>query len=166
MSTTRPTSPTSPMPLATADPAVVGPVTPTATGPGDPVSTPVAAPVPGSEGAAVPVPATPAGPLSADDLAAVRTVVLAAHPDTVPELVGGDSVAALLASVGPAREAFARVVATVRDPAAAGAAQAAMGPTVPSRPAVVPAVPAGSSPALAIDPDLIPPAEKLSLIHI
>jgi len=95
---------------------------------------------PGEGASAVAEPAlSPAGTLPPEDLAAVRAVVLAAHPDTIPELVGGETVAALLASVGPAREAFARVAATVR----------------------VPAVPAGSSPALAIDPDHLPATEKI-----
>ena len=40
------------------------------------------------------------------DLDAVRDLVLRAHPDVVPELVAGDSVAALLASVEPVRSAY------------------------------------------------------------
>jgi hypothetical protein len=45
-----------------------------------------------------------------EELALVREVVLRAHPDAVPELIVGESVAELLASVEPARSAFARIV--------------------------------------------------------
>ena len=55
-------------------------------------------------------------PESVDDLTAVRDVVLRAHPDTVPELIAGESISALLASVEPAREAYRRVLDTSRQP--------------------------------------------------
>ena len=160
MSAPSPTSPTPPVPVATASPAPAVPVTPPATGTGDPAGIPAPAttasivtPTTG----AVPGHVTPAGAVApvtdditpstatAEDLAAVRTVVLAAHPDAVPELVRGETVADLLASVGPAREAFARIAATVREPGAS----------------TIPTVPAGSSPALPPDPDLIPATEKI-----
>jgi hypothetical protein len=74
----------------------------------------------------------------------VRELVLRAHPDVVPELVTGDSVAALIASVEPARAAYARLadaLAQVR-PAAA-------------------AVPAGGGTPITVDPDRLPAAEKI-----
>ncbi len=86
-----------------------------------------------------------------DDLTAVRNLVLRAHPDTVPELIAGESIAALLASVEPAQEAYRRVLDT---------AQTAAGEPAPVAP-TVPAVPAGSSPALVVDPDRLPPTEKI-----
>ena len=44
-----------------------------------------------------------------DDLSAVRTLILEAHPDVVPDLVTGATVAELLASVEGARAAYAAV---------------------------------------------------------
>lgn len=64
----------------------------------------------------------------ADALAMVREVVLRAHPDAVPELIAGATIGELLASVVPARAAYARVRETV-----------AGGSAVP------PAVPAGAA---------------------
>ena len=78
------------------------------------------------------------------DLDAVREMVLRAHPDIVPELVAGDSVAALLASVEPARSAYARLAE------AWGEAQ----------PQPV-SVPAGGGAPFPIDPAKIPSAEKI-----
>ena len=77
-------------------------------------------------------------------LAKVRELVLAAHPDVVAELVGGDSFDAILASVEPARSAYARITEQVRQQAAPSehAQQpAAALPTAP--PAPPPSVPAG-----------------------
>ncbi len=54
------------------------------------------------------------------ELDAVRQVVLAAYPDSVPELIQGATVPALLASIEPARAAYARVAESVAGPAAAG----------------------------------------------
>ena len=85
-----------------------------------------------------------------DDVAAVREVVLRAHPDAVPEMIGGGTVAELLASVEPARAAYARVIA---------AASPEM-PAAPARPGT-PVVPAGDAPAFAVDPDQLPPVEKI-----
>lgn len=87
-------------------------------------------------------------PEPGDDLAAVRDLVLRAHPDTVPELISGDSISSLLASVEPAREAYRRVLDAVQ-----------VSPAVPA--VAVPAVPAGSAPALVVDPDRLPPTEKI-----
>ena len=81
-----------------------------------------------------------------NDITAVREVVLSAYPDCVPELVQGDTVAELLASVESARAAYARVA-----------------DTVPARVEAVstpPPVPAGGSSAV-IDPGELPAAEKV-----
>jgi hypothetical protein len=85
-----------------------------------------------------------------DDLAAVREVVLRAHPDAVPELIAGDSITELLASVEPARAAYARVVAAASPET----------PTSYVKP-VAPVVPAGDAPVFAVDPDQLPPVEKI-----
>lgn len=55
-------------------------------------------------------PARP-GELTPDQLAQLRDTLIAAHPQAVPELIAGDSFAALLASVGPARAAWSRISA-------------------------------------------------------
>ncbi len=56
---------------------------------------------------------TPPGDLTPEQLAQLRDTLVAAHPGAVPELIAGDSFAALLASVGPARAAYARISAEV-----------------------------------------------------
>lgn len=81
------------------------------------------------------------------DIAAIRDLVLKAHPDVVPELITGTSVAALLASIEPAQAAYGRLLESVRS----GQSQATS----------VPAVPAGGSAPVPIDPDRLPPAEKI-----
>jgi hypothetical protein len=81
-------------------------------------------------------PAPPAG----GDLDAVRELVLRAHPDVVPELIDGDSIEALLASVEPARAAWRRLAERFDAP---------------------PAVPAGGHPAAAVDPDRLSAGEKI-----
>ena len=81
--------------------------------------------------------------LTPEELASVRDLALAAHQDVVPELVGGANMAEILASLEPARAAFARAVATR--------------PTTPAPPTV----PAGAAPRLAIDPDRLPTTEKI-----
>lgn len=45
------------------------------------------------------------------DLARVRDLVLAAHPDVVPEMVQGETFDELMASVDPARTAYQRIAA-------------------------------------------------------
>ena len=80
-----------------------------------------------------------------DDLSAVRDLVLKAHADVVPELIQGDSIAALLASVEPAQSAYTRIASTIR-------------PTVGS---ALPNVPAGGSPPVVIDLDRLPASEKI-----
>ena len=84
--------------------------------------------------------------LGANDLAAVRELALRAHPQTVPELVGGDSVEAILASIEPAAAAYQRI--------AEGVAANAPAP-------VAPVVPAGSAPPVAFDPERLPSVEKI-----
>jgi hypothetical protein len=87
-----------------------------------------------------------AGEPAHPDLEEVRKLVLLAHPDVVPELVTGETVAALLASVEPARSAYARLAGTWREER-----EAATGAMVP----------AGGGAPIAIDPDRLPAAEKI-----
>lgn len=54
------------------------------------------------------------GPPEDGALARVRDLILRAHPDVVPELVTGATFDELLASVEPARAAYARVAARSR----------------------------------------------------
>ena len=44
------------------------------------------------------------------DLVAVRDLVLKANPDVIPEMIAGDSFDAMMQSVGPARDAYKRIV--------------------------------------------------------
>jgi hypothetical protein len=81
-----------------------------------------------------------------DDLRAVRDLILGAHPEIVPELVMGSTIAELTASVATARAAYQRVAEAARQASSGGAA--------------APAVPAGGATA-AIDPDRLSSAEKL-----
>ncbi|HEY7035089.1 MAG TPA: hypothetical protein VH482_27360 [Thermomicrobiales bacterium] len=81
--------------------------------------------------------------VSAEDLAAVRELILRAHPDVVPELVTGSTVAELTASVEAARAAYAGVID--RQPTAV---------TTP------PVVPAGGA-TIVVDPATLPTAEKI-----
>ena len=52
-------------------------------------------------------------PVEFDDLGAVRELVLRAHSDVVPELVQGDSIQAILASVEPAQSAYTRIATSI-----------------------------------------------------
>jgi hypothetical protein len=79
-------------------------------------------------------------------LAAIRELALRAYPETVPELVGGDSVEAILGSVEPAAAAYRRI--------AEGVGAHAPAP-------VAPVVPAGRAPAVAFDPERLPSVEKI-----
>jgi hypothetical protein len=78
-----------------------------------------------------------------DELALVREVVLQAHPNVVPELIGGTTIAELLASVEPAKAAFERLSERVK-PATS----------------TPPAVPAGSTTAI-VDPATLPAHELI-----
>ncbi len=77
------------------------------------------------------------------DLGAVRELVLRAHPDAVPELVSGATVDELLASIEPARAAYARIAERI-----------APATTIPS-------VPAGGAGPVPLDPDRLPAPEKI-----
>jgi hypothetical protein len=79
------------------------------------------------------------------ELDAVREIVLNAYPDCVPELVHGETIAEVLASVEPARAAYARVAASLPTP------ETAIAP---------PVVPAGGGSAV-LDPGDLPAAEKV-----
>lgn len=85
--------------------------------------------------------------LAAEDLAAVRELARRAHPDAVPELIGGENLAEVMASVEPARAAYRRIAAAIATP--------------PVPPSPVPTVPAGSAPPLVIDLDALPTTEKI-----
>lgn len=74
------------------------------------------------------------------DLDQVRQLILASHTDVVPELVQGDSITDLVASIEPAREAYTRIV--------------------DSRPQPV-TIPAGGNAPVGIDIDTLPTSEKL-----
>ena len=87
--------------------------------------------------------------MSGEDLAAVRELALRAYPETVPELVGGESVAALLSSLEPAAAAYRRI--------AEGVVAQAVSPTMP----IAPTVPAGSAPSVSLDPEQLPSVEKI-----
>jgi hypothetical protein len=80
----------------------------------------------------------------ADDLTTVRDLIVRAHPDIVPELVTGTSIAELTAAIEPARAAYQRIAEQ----------------TTRQAPPVPPSVPAGGAHQI-IDPDRLPTAEKL-----
>lgn len=107
----------------------------------------------GSDAGASPVVPGPGD--SAEVLGKVRALIIGAIPDLVPELLVGDSVEALVASVEPAKQAYQRIVEQVRvgsggavtgaaSPAVSGIAGAASSaPTAVNRGASPPAIPAG-----------------------
>lgn len=92
-----------------------------------------------------------------DDLSLVRELVLRAHPDVVPELIGGDSVAAIVASISPAQAAYSDLAAKIREAGATTSAPGSGG----SDTGGVPRVPAGSIIPAPLDPDRMPASEKL-----
>lgn len=106
----------------------------------------IESPGPAPNDTVAPAPTIPSGSLEA-----IRALVLRAHPDVVPELVGGETVDALLASVEPAQAAHARLVATLQR------SRAEPGPDT----STTPQVPAGGSAPLASDPERLPAAEKI-----
>lgn len=116
-------------------------------------TTPAAAMTPaettGATGAAVAV--------SAEELGKVRDLVLATHPDVVGDLVRGDSIDALIASVEPARTAYQQVADKVRAGNATTEATATTG-TTPAQPPVVPAGGTGA----AVDPATLGPTTKIA----
>lgn len=101
---------------------------------------------PGQSGNALEEPAiAPAPPDDpAIDIAAIRELVLRAHPNIVSEMVTGDTVDALLASVEPAEAAFQRISASFR-----------------TTPVASSPVPAGGDRAMPVDPARIPASEKI-----
>lgn len=97
------------------------------------------------------------------DIAAVRELVLKAHPNVVPELVRGVSVAELTASIPAAEEAYQRIAAALTGANAAQEQETESGasPDAAGVDSVTPpAVPAGGG-ANAIDWDKIPATEKI-----
>ncbi|MGH2532160.1 MAG: hypothetical protein ACRDJW_07600 [Thermomicrobiales bacterium] len=98
-----------------------------------------------------------------DDLTTVRDLILRAHPDVVPELVTGGTIAELTAAIEPARAAYQRISDGVRSqeslegkPDQFGARSRAS-PTTSETP---PTVPAGGAP-MVVDLDRLPTAELL-----
>ena len=78
-----------------------------------------------------------------EQVAAVRDLVLRAHPEIVPELLRGNSLEELLASVQPATEAYARIAELLKSEEETLR------------------VPAGGSPAVTVDAASLPAAEKI-----
>ncbi|MCA9877146.1 MAG: hypothetical protein KC442_05180 [Thermomicrobiales bacterium] len=90
---------------------------------------------------------------AAAQVSAVREALLRAYPDVVPELVGGESVEALLASLEPAAAAYQRL--------AAGFAQRAGAVGGPAGGLAAPMVPAGSAAPITLDVERLPAVEKI-----
>lgn len=78
------------------------------------------------------------------DIAAIRELALRAHPNVVSEMVTGDTVDALLASIEPAEAAFRRISASLQ-----------------TTPAASLPVPAGGDRPMPVDPSRIPASEKI-----
>lgn len=75
-----------------------------------------------------------------NDLDQVRELILGSHPNIVPELVQGDSIAELVASIEPARAAYTRIIDSVPTPVT---------------------IPAGGNSPVTLDIDQLPTSEKL-----
>jgi hypothetical protein len=109
---------------------------------------------------------TPAGAVA--DLGKVRELVLKANPDVVPDLIRGESVDSLIASVEPARSAYQRIAERVRGSIAGGEStvraegeatvNAEGKTTVVGQP---PAVPAGGA-SNVVDPSTLAPTTKIA----
>jgi hypothetical protein len=101
-------------------------------------------------------------PVGGGDLSVVRELILRAHPDVVPELVQGGSVAELVASVEGARAAYQAVAERVQERKGAGKTPALQGKGAGETPAVPepPKVPAGGG-AAVVNVDDLPTAEKI-----
>jgi hypothetical protein len=80
------------------------------------------------------------------NIEAVRELARKAFPDTIPELISGDTYEEIMASVEASREAYARIFMEVEE------RQAVVKP---------PVVPAGGSSAPVVDVERLPAAEKL-----
>jgi hypothetical protein len=89
---------------------------------------------------------------SAADLGRMRDLVLQAHPDVVPDLVRGDSLDELLASVEPARSAYQQIADRVRSGSDGRS---------PANTPTPPVVPAGGTRA-TIDPATLAPVTKIA----
>lgn len=87
---------------------------------------------------------TPATPqeleVVATDLDQVRELILASHPDIVPELVQGNSISDLVGSIDSAKQAYSRIAASV--------------------PKAV-TIPAGGNAPVTFDADALPTSEKI-----
>lgn len=81
-------------------------------------------------------------PLTAAELAIIRDLTIRANPDAVPELITGDSVTEIAASVETAKAAYSRLTEQLR---------AQRGPTVP----------AGGAPAPTVDISTLSPAQLI-----
>ena len=92
-----------------------------------------------------------------DELETVREVILRAHPDVVPELVQGQSVAELMASIEPARAAFQAVIERTRQSGSSYERQATSDAKLVETP---PKVPAGGGVA-TLSVDDLPASEKI-----
>lgn len=103
----------------------------------------------GDEPVIDPASATPAGD-EQEVLDRVRDLVLQAHREVVPELIAGASLTDLLASIEPARQAYANLANRIQ----AGQAPVADAPAVPP-------VPAGGTGPAPLDLDRMPASEKL-----
>ena len=90
-----------------------------------------------------------------EELGKVRELVLMAHPDVVPDLVRGDSVDELIASVEPARSAYQRIAERVEK----SRSQEVVEPR--SREEQPPVVPAGGA-ATVVDPANLAPTSKIA----
>ncbi len=60
--------------------------------------------------------------LSADERQTLRATLVSAHPDTIPELIGGETVGEMVASLETAKAAYQRAIERTRAamPVAAG----------------------------------------------
>lgn len=104
-----------------------------------------------------------------DDLSLVRELVLKAHPDVVPELIGGDSVASIVASISPAQAAYSDLAARIQansvptsgSNSAPGSVPNSGSNIAPGTTSATPRVPAGSAAPAPVDPERIPAAEKI-----
>lgn len=83
-------------------------------------------------------------PGTAPDLDAVRDLVLRAHPDVIPELITGDTINDLLASVEPAQAAYQQIATSFQQP-----------------PHNTPSIPAGGDRPMPVDPARLPAGEKI-----
>ena len=101
----------------------------------------------------------PPAAVDSTELGRVRALVLQAHPDVVPDLVRGDTLDELLASVEPARSAYQQVAEQVRS--RNGTAQEPAAGAAPTTTPAPPTVPAGGT-ATVVDPATLSPTTKIA----